>query len=135
MQLPLAAQLDAAVKNACPNVAGVSIGRQDDRSTWRINFTDAASSEEIDAAHVIMATFEPSDAPIEDAPAAGEVRVISIDGKPYELVPADALKFTGAFLRALNGGETPIALAGGKTVTVTPDNATDIANQLAGVTQ
>lgn len=57
---------------------------------------------------------------------------VEVDGAVYALAPSDVAKLTGAFLLALNGQETAIALASGETLTVTPANALSIATQLAG---
>jgi hypothetical protein len=59
-------------------------------------------------------------------------RNVEVDGKQYVVAPADALKLSGAFLVALNSGETSVQLESGEILVVTPANATAIAEQLAG---
>lgn len=64
----LAPILDAEVRKVAPNIAGVSIGRPDDKRTWRIDFTDAATQAERAAARGVLDAFDPA------APSAGEVK-------------------------------------------------------------
>lgn len=71
---------------------------------------------------------EPAPAP---EPQDGET-VIMVDDRPYSITPADALKLSGAFMIALNSGETSVELESGEILVVTPANATAIAEQLAG---
>ena len=55
--MTLAAQLDAALRAVAP-IVGVSIGRRDDKSTWRIDFVVEATREERDAAAGVVASFD-----------------------------------------------------------------------------
>lgn len=48
--------LDQQVKQACPNAQGVSIGRWENKRTWRI--TGPVTQQEQDAAQAIFATFD-----------------------------------------------------------------------------
>lgn len=59
----IAQSVDAAVRNVCPWVEGVSIGRADDKSTWRVDFTDAATEQDRTAVAAVVAAFDVS-API-----------------------------------------------------------------------
>ena len=52
----LATSLHAAIAAVVPAVVGVSIGRRDDRSTWRVQLAEGASVEAIAAA---QATAQP----------------------------------------------------------------------------
>lgn len=51
-------QLDAQLKAAC-QVHGVSIGRWDDRSTWRIFFKNEATKAQRIAAQEVLKSFVP----------------------------------------------------------------------------
>jgi hypothetical protein len=53
------AKLDAAIKAVCP-IHGVSIGRWDDRSTWRIDFKGEATPEQRAAAQSVVDSFDPT---------------------------------------------------------------------------
>lgn len=52
------ARLTEAVRAVCP-ADGVSTGRWDDRATWRLDAKQEATPEEIEAAHAVMAAFDP----------------------------------------------------------------------------
>jgi hypothetical protein len=52
-----AADLHAAIAAVCP-IAGVAIGRKNDKATWRIDFADAATDAEKDAARAALAAFD-----------------------------------------------------------------------------
>ena len=64
------AKLDAAIKAVCP-IHGVSIGRVNDKQTWRIDFRDEATAQERDAARAALDAFDvqAADAP----PTASEL--------------------------------------------------------------
>lgn len=68
--MSIASKLDAAIKAVCP-IHGVSIGRADDKQTWRIDFADEATAEQREAAHGVLAAFDPNAA---DLPAAVSMR-------------------------------------------------------------
>lgn len=53
----VAAKLDTAIRAVAP-IVGVSIGRQDDKSTWRIDFAPEATQAERDAAAAVVTTFD-----------------------------------------------------------------------------
>lgn len=57
-----AAKLDKAIKTVCP-IDGVSIGRKDDKSTWRIDFRPEATQTQRDAAQAILSAFIWDDTP------------------------------------------------------------------------
>lgn len=61
-------ELDKALKAVCP-ILGVSIGRVNDKSTWRIDFTDEATSEQRAAAQAVVDAFDVNGA---EAAAIGE---------------------------------------------------------------
>ncbi len=53
-----ATKVSVAIAAACP-IIGVSIGRRDDKSTWRIDFDDAATVGERAAAAAVLAALDP----------------------------------------------------------------------------
>lgn len=55
--MQLASRLHAAIEKICP-IAGVRIGRRDDKETWQIAFADEATEEQRDAALDVLASFE-----------------------------------------------------------------------------
>ena len=57
--MSLISKLDVALKAVCP-IHGVSIGRETDRSTWRIDFKDEATAEQRAAAGDALAAFDPA---------------------------------------------------------------------------
>ena len=61
----LAANLDAAIKVVCP-IYGVSIGREDDRQTWRIDFKPEATLQQRTNAQAILDTFDPQAITLEE---------------------------------------------------------------------
>lgn len=50
--------LNAAVAQVCP-IDGVSIGRRDDKATWRIDFRPAANDQQKAAALAVVEAFDP----------------------------------------------------------------------------
>lgn len=52
-------KLDAAIRAVCP-IHGISIGRKDDKTTWRIDFTSEATEEQKAAARAVLASFDPN---------------------------------------------------------------------------
>lgn len=65
----IAQKLDAAIKVVCP-IFGVSIGRPDDKSTWRIDFEAQATSQQRSAAQAVLAAFDPNAPELPDNNAA-----------------------------------------------------------------
>jgi hypothetical protein len=53
----LANALHAAIEAVCP-IDGVSIGRQDEKATWRIDFKDDATKEQRAAAASVIRSFD-----------------------------------------------------------------------------
>ena len=49
--------LDQQIKAVCPT-HGVSVGRKEDKSTWRIDFKDEATQAEKDAAQLVVDNFD-----------------------------------------------------------------------------
>lgn len=56
----LSTRLDIAIRAVAP-IIGVSIGRVDDRETWRIDFEPAATEEQRAAAQVVLEAIDPSE--------------------------------------------------------------------------
>jgi hypothetical protein len=57
----LAAVLDISIRAVCP-IHGVVVGREDDRTTWRIDFKDEATAQQRAAGSAVLAAFDPSGA-------------------------------------------------------------------------
>lgn len=53
----IAAQFTAAVAAVCP-IHGVSVGRSNDKATWRIDFKDEATAEQRAAAQAVIDAFD-----------------------------------------------------------------------------
>ena len=53
-----AAQLDTALRASGIPITGISIGRKDDRSTWRVDFAPEATDEQKARATQIVAAFD-----------------------------------------------------------------------------
>lgn len=88
--MTLAAKLDAAIKAVCP-IHGVSIGRLDDKATWRIDFKDEATPEQRAAAIAVIDAFDPTAKTAEDLRAAadaGERLQATLDNAVMALVNA-----------------------------------------------
>ena len=49
--------LDQQIKAVCP-IDGVSIGRKDDKTTWRIDFKSKATQAQKDAAQLVVDNFD-----------------------------------------------------------------------------
>lgn len=49
--------LDQAIKQVCPT-DGVSVGRKEDKQTWRIDFKDEATQAEKDAAQLVVDSWD-----------------------------------------------------------------------------
>ena len=54
---PIAAVLHDAIQTVCP-IDGVSLGKMNDKSTWRIDFKSHATSAERQAAQSALTTFD-----------------------------------------------------------------------------
>ena len=51
--------LDRTLRVVCP-IHGISIGRWEDKETWRIDYKPEATQAQKDAASAIITTFDPS---------------------------------------------------------------------------
>lgn len=64
--MTIAGSLDSALRAVCP-IIGVSIGRKDDKSTWRIDFDATATPDQRRAASVVVEKFDVLQAETEEA--------------------------------------------------------------------
>lgn len=97
----VAAALDEAVKVVCP-ITGVSIGNRSDKTTWNIDFAEAATPQQRTAAQAVIDAFDvnaayPSAQQLEDACKAAFnagggnvdlfklVKALAIDREAYRL--------------------------------------------------
>lgn len=55
--MTVAAQLDTALRAVAP-ITGVSIGRRDDKATWRLDFAPEATQAHRDAAAGVVTSFD-----------------------------------------------------------------------------
>ena len=55
--MEIAKQLHDQISSVCP-IDGVSIGRKDDKLTWRIDFKSEATQEQRNAARAVVDTFD-----------------------------------------------------------------------------
>ena len=62
----IAQALDKAVKAVAP-IHGVSIGKKNVKSTWRIDFKDEATQAEKDAAQLVIDNFKIADVVVAEA--------------------------------------------------------------------
>lgn len=65
-------KLTIAMQAVCP-IHGVSIGRKDDKKTWRIDAKDGATVEQLAAAQAVLDSF------VWDAPPAPAEVIVSIE--------------------------------------------------------
>lgn len=57
----LAARVANAIQTACPGVATmVSIGKPEDKATWRVVFADGATDAQQAAAQAVIQAFDPN---------------------------------------------------------------------------
>lgn len=94
--------LNDAVAAVAP-IDGVSVGRAEDRSTWRIDFATGATAEQRASAQAVLAAFDPA------APTADDVRAEASrrlrgrfgarDGAHLEIIIANASREAIRLLR------------------------------------
>lgn len=81
----IATRIDAALLGVCP-IRGVSIGRLDEKDTWRIDFAPEASPEQQAAALVVLNGFD-AQAPIRDdvnAERDRRLRRFTFEGREFD---------------------------------------------------
>jgi hypothetical protein len=83
--MTIAQRLTKAATAVCPAVVGVSIGRRNDRSTYRVDYDGTETPEQVAAVAVIVASFDP-DAPTPEmvnAERDRRMRTITHNGRLY----------------------------------------------------
>ena len=107
-------KLDAAIRAVCP-IHGVSIGKKDDKSTWRIDFKDEATTEQRASAQAVIDAFDPVAA--EQPTPLERIAEMEKNGIPEQ-------KIDGGYVRGVREymlGMAQIVVAlGGPDVMVTP---------------
>ena len=107
-------KLDAAIRAVCP-IHGVSIGKKDDKSTWRIDFKDEATTEQGASAQAVIDAFDPVAA--EQPTPLERIAEMEKNGIPEQ-------KIDGGYVRGVREymlGMAQIVVAlGGPDVMVTP---------------
>lgn len=93
----IATKLYEAVTAVCP-IDGVSIGRKDDKSTWRVDFKDEATAEQRAAARAVVDTFVFDE-------AAEATRVATIDNNIATTTVGPVTPKTVAELKAMTWAE------------------------------
>ena len=80
----VAARLTRAIEFVCP-IYGVSIGRRDDRSTWRIDFKEEATIQNRRDAVTVLNEFDPAEPPepptVESRLEALEARITALEAR------------------------------------------------------
>lgn len=57
--MTIAAQLDAAMKAAGLNVVSISLGKEDDPSTWKVQLAAKSAQSDYDTAAAVITAFRP----------------------------------------------------------------------------
>jgi hypothetical protein len=92
--MTIAAKLDAAIRAVAP-IVGVSIGRQEDKTAWRVDYAPEATQSQRDAAASVVASFDV--AATENAERAETAAVDALEGETRSDALFAALKnATGA---------------------------------------
>ncbi len=65
MSAIVTSKLNAAIEAVCP-IHGVSIGRKDDKATWRIDFKDEATAQQRADAQAVVEAFDVAAAQLPD---------------------------------------------------------------------
>lgn len=73
----ISATLDAALRAVAP-ILGVSIGRQDDKSTWRIDFAPEATTEQRAAAQGVVDAFDAAAVEAEEAAKVAAIDALAL---------------------------------------------------------
>jgi hypothetical protein len=58
-------------------ITGIALGRRHDRTTWRIDFAKAATSQQRAAAQAVLAAFDPQAVPAEAVKAQARRRILA----------------------------------------------------------
>ena len=73
----LTAALDTALRAVAP-IIGISIGRMDDRRTWRIDFAPEATQSQRDAAASVIAAFDVAAVEAAEAAEAAAINTLAL---------------------------------------------------------
>ena len=97
----LAQRLHAALVAVCP-IEGVSIGRANDRDTWKISYAADATDQQKAAATVFLAAFDPTSPTVEQVNAERDRRLttFAFNGDRFDLFGSET-KISGAGMLAL----------------------------------
>lgn len=100
-------KLHAAIAAVCP-IEGIRIGRADDRATWSIQATDAATPEQMQAALDVLAAFDPDAPTLDDVRAECQRRMLAIcharDAADLSVKIANAQREAARYLNILVAG-------------------------------
>ena len=114
--MTLASRLHSEVSVVAP-IDGVSIGLENDRATWRIDFRPEATDAQRLAANAALAAYDPSAPTVDDVKAECQRRIIALTGTT-DLISC-IIKQSNANMRAnelndkrINGGSLTEAEAG-----------------------
>jgi len=110
----ISVKLSEAIKAVCP-IHGVSIGRKDDKATWRIDFKDETTAEQRAAAQSALEAMSPQSA--EQSPPQEKIAEMERVGIPAE-------KIDGGYIRGVRefmlGMAQIVAAQGGPDIMQTP---------------
>ena len=79
MTMTIASDLHAKISAVAP-ILDVSIGRNNDPSTWRVDFDPSATDAQRLAANAVVAAFNPSALTAQDVKAECQRRIIALTG-------------------------------------------------------
>lgn len=79
------AALDKALRAAGVPIDGVRVGRANDRATWRVDFTNAATDAHRAAAQAVITAFDPVAEQAKPKPKPLEDRVVDLEGEVVRL--------------------------------------------------
>lgn len=99
-------RLDSALKQVAP-ITGVSIGRLDDRSTWRVDFLPEATALQRTAAQAVVDTFDVAAVEAVEAAEAAALETLSTEARA-DAVFAQLATATGAEISAFVLGAFPL---------------------------
>lgn len=102
MQKPHIRQIDSAVRAVCP-INGVSIGKLMDKTTWRVDFSEAATDAQKNAAAEVIAALDLNEPTTNDVNSEAQRRMAAFvfAGKNYDLVGESLINVSGAGTLAL----------------------------------
>ena len=81
--MSLAAQVTRVLQAAGIPIVGVSIGREEDRSSWRINYAPGATAQHRADGAALLTNFDPTSTAFRDVDLDAEARAVA-DAKPFK---------------------------------------------------